>query len=61
MSIHSANPPGISCILLTNLAASDSGSFKGLLGQIMEEQGYGYLAKTSEMAKTSEIAKTTKN
>ena len=42
---HSANLPGISCILLTNLAASGSGRFKGPLGQIIVKQQFPFAKK----------------
>ena len=45
LPMHSANSPGISCILLTNLVASSSGSFKGPLGQIIEKQQYPFVKK----------------
>ena len=46
-SPHSAYPPGISCILLTNLATNDSGIFKGLLVQIIEKQQFPFVKRGS--------------
>ncbi len=44
---HSAYPPGISCILLTNLATTDSGIFNGLLVQIIEKRQFPFVKKGS--------------
>ncbi len=44
---HSAYPPGISCILLTNWCTNDSGIFNGLLVQIIEKQQFPFVKKGS--------------